>query len=236
MVHADICTDCNVRDSALCGSLTDIELDVLNMLGRKRTMARGQTLIWAGEESIVCANLLSGVLKLVASTPDGRELIVGLLYPADFVGQLYTEESQFTVTALTDVELCVFPKGQFERVVEDHPRMERLLLQRTMAALNDARARMITLARKSAAEKVAGFLLDMASRVTTKGCHGAEHGPMTFDLPLARGQIADVLGLTIETVSRQMTQLSGSGVICLPGGRAVTISNRAALEARAEAA
>ncbi|CAN5222947.1 transcriptional regulator FnrN [soil metagenome] len=236
MSHVDICKDCAVRDSALCGSLTDQELEVLNALGRKRTMARGQTLIWAGEESLVCANLLSGVLKLVASTPDGRELIVGLLYPADFVGQLYTEQSQFTVTALTDVELCVFPKHQFERVVEDHPRMERLLLQRTMEALNDARARMITLARKSAAEKIAGFLIDMASRVTVNGCRGSEQGPVTFDLPLARGQIADVLGLTIETVSRQMTQLSSAGVIGLPGGRAITISNRPALEARAEAA
>jgi CRP/FNR family transcriptional regulator len=236
MVHADICTDCSVRDSALCGSLTDVELEVLNALGRKRTMARGQTLIWAGEESIVCANLLSGVVKLVASTPDGRELIVGLLYPADFVGQLYTEESHFSVTALTDVELCVFPKGQFERVVEDHPRMERLLLQRTQQALNDARKRMMTLSRKSAAEKVAGFLLDMAARVATSGCHGSERGPITFDLPLARGQIADVLGLTIETVSRQITQLSGAGVIGLPGGRAITIADRPALEARAEAA
>jgi CRP/FNR family transcriptional regulator len=236
MAHADICTDCAVRDAALCGSLTDLELKILNALGRKRSISRGQTLVWAGEESIVCANLLSGVLKLVASTPDGRELIVGLLYPADFVGQLYTEQSQFTVTALTDVEICVFPKGQYEHVVEDHPRLERLLLQRTLEALNDARARMVTLSRKSAAEKVAGFLLDMASRVTTNGHRGSEDGPMTFDLPLARGQIADVLGLTIETVSRQITRLSGAGVIGLPGGRAITISNRLALEARAEAA
>ncbi|MCP4739747.1 MAG: cyclic nucleotide-binding domain-containing protein, partial [Bosea sp.] len=138
--------------------------DALNALGRRRKLARGQTLVWAGEESLVCANLLSGVLKLSAVTPDGREQVVGLLYPADFVGRPWAELADFTVTALGDVELCVFPRKPFERVLEDHARMERLLLQRTLAALDEARGRMLALARLSAREKLAGFLLDLADR------------------------------------------------------------------------
>ena len=236
MATGDICADCGVRDQALCGSLTDAELTALNTLGRRQTIARGETMVWAGDDSIVCANLVSGVLKLVASTADGREQIVGLLYPADFVGQPYAEQADFTITALTEAELCVFPRKPFERVLEDHQRMERLLLQRTLAALSDARGRMLTLARSSAAEKVAGFLLDMAARAGTAGCRATPDGPLTFDLPLTRGQIADVLGLTIETVSRQMTRLKSAGVIGLPGGRAVTIADRPGLEQRAEAA
>ncbi|MEG8055457.1 Crp/Fnr family transcriptional regulator [Sphingomonas sp. 22L2VL55-3] len=194
-----------MRDQALCSSLSDVELGALNTLGRRRKIARGQTLIWAGDESIICANLLSGVLKLVAATPDGREQIVGLLYPADFVGQPYAGQADFTITALTDLELCIFPRDAFERVLEDHSRMKRLLLQRTLAALGVARTRILSLARQSAQEKIAGFLLDMAVRATATGCRATPDGPMTFDLPLTRGQIADVLGLTIETVSRQMT-------------------------------
>jgi CRP/FNR family transcriptional regulator len=233
MIVTDICADCAVRDQSLCGSLTDGELQSLNALGRRRAVVRGETIIWAGDDSIVCANLLSGVLKLSAATSDGREQIVGLLYPADFIGRPYTEEADFTVTALTEAELCVFPRKPFEGVLEDHARMERLLLQRTFAALAEARGRMLMLARSSAEEKVAGFLLGMADRAGSSGCRASEAGPVTFDLPLTRGQVADVLGLTIETVSRQMTKLKTAGIIALPGVRAVTIRDRAALKARA---
>jgi CRP/FNR family transcriptional regulator len=230
----DSCADCAVRDQALCGSLNNHELTALNALGRRQMLARGETVIWAGDDSIVCGNLLSGVLKLSASTPDGREQIVGLLYPADFIGRPYAEQADFTVTALTDSELCVFPRKPFEQVLEDHARMERLLLQRTLAALDEARGRMLMLARQSAPQKVAGFLLDMARRAAATGCRATPDGPITFDLPLSRGQIADVLGLTIETVSRQMTKLKDAGIVALPGGRAITISDRAALAARSE--
>ncbi|WCM27002.1 Crp/Fnr family transcriptional regulator [Sphingomonas sp. QA11] len=233
MIASDICADCAVRDRALCGSLTDRELGALNTLGRRQKVARGETLIWAGRQSVVCANLLTGVLKLSVSTPDGREQIVGLLYPADFVGRPYAGEADVTVTALTDAELCVFPRASFEKVLEDHARMERLLLQRTFAALEEARSRMLMLARSSAAEKVAGLLLGMADRVAGSGCRATPEGPVTFDLPLSRGQIADVLGLSIETVSRQMTGLRDAGIVALPGARAVTIRDRPALEARA---
>ena len=235
MLSTTTCADCAVRDDALCGSLTNDELATLNTIGRKQHVERGETVIWAGDESIICANLLSGVLKLVASTGDGREQIVGLLYAADFVGQPYAGRADFTITALSDAELCVFPRAAFEQVLTDHVRMERLLLQRTLAALNTARARMLTLARTSAAEKVAGLLMDMTARAGATGCRGSAAGPVTFDLPLSRGQIADILGLTIETVSRQMTQLKSAGIIGLPGGRAITISDPHALQARAVA-
>jgi CRP/FNR family transcriptional regulator len=236
MFVTDICADCAVRDQSLCGSLTDKELTALNTLGRRQSVSRGETIIWSGDESIVCANLLTGVLKLSASTADGREQIVGLLYPADFVGRPYADKSDFTVTALTEAELCVFPRKLFEQVLEDHVRMERMLLQRTFSALEEARGRMLMLSRKSAEEKIAGFLLGMADRAGAAGCRATASGPVTFDLPLTRGQIADVLGLTIETVSRQLTKLKAAGLIALPGARGVTIRDRAALEAKAEPA
>lgn len=236
MLAKDICADCAVRDQALCGSLDDQELVALNSIGQRRRVPRGATVMWAGDESVICANLLSGVLKLVASTADGREQIVGLLYASDFVGTPFADHADFTITALTDAELCVFPRQAFERVLEDHARMEHVLLQRTLRALNEARGRMLTLARKSAEEKIAGFLLDMASRAGSSGCRATPDGPLTFDLPLTRGQIADVLGLTIETVSRQMTKLKSAGVISLPGGRGITIADQGALELRAQAA
>ncbi|RDE04973.1 Crp/Fnr family transcriptional regulator [Sphingomonas aracearum] len=236
MALTEICADCAVRDRALCGSLDNGELAALNTIGQRRHVARGQAVAWAGDEAVICGNLLSGVLKLVAATADGREQIVGLLYPADFFGTPFSGQTDFTIVALTDAELCIFPRAAFERMLADYRRMERLLLQRTFESLNEARGRMLVLARKSAGEKVAGFLLDMAARAGEAGCHSSPDGPVTFDLPLTRGQIADVLGMTIETVSRQLTRMKMSGLIGLPGGRAVTISDREALAARAEAA
>jgi CRP/FNR family transcriptional regulator len=185
---------------------------------------RGETLIWAGDDSVICGNLLSGVMKLSVSTSDGREQMVGLLYPGDFVGRPYAEQADFTVTALGETELCVFPRKAFEQVLEDHARMERLLLQRTFAALDEARNRMLALARLSASEKLAGFLLDMADRAD--GCRATLFGPVTFDLPLTRGEMAEALGMTTETVSRQLTRLKATGAIALHGARGITIRDR----------
>ena len=236
MIHADICADCAVRDRALCGSLSDEELQALNSLGRKRHVAAGETIVWAGDDSLICANLLSGVLRLDAAMADGREQVVGLLYPADFVGRVYADIVEFTITAITDAELCVFPRASFEAVLQDHVRMERLLLKRTLATLDESRRRMLTLSRASALEKVGGLLLDLAARAAGTGCRATADGPITFDLPLSRGQIADILGLTIETVSRQMTALKAGGIISLPGGRGITIVDAAALRSQSEPA
>lgn len=232
MTTSDPCADCGVRDQALCGTLTDAELESLNRLGRRRHVGRGETIAWAGDDNLVCANLLSGVLKLSAATAEGREQTVGLLFPADFVGRPFAEQVDYDITALTDAELCVFPREPFERVLGDHVRMERLLLQRALAALGDARRRIVSLGRGSAAGKIAGFLLDLADRAGSTGCRATSDGPLTFDLPLARGEMADVLGLTIETVSRQMTALKKAGIIALPGGRAITIIDAERLRAR----
>lgn len=231
------CADCAVRDSALCAALSDDELDRLNRVGRRQTLAKGQTLQFAGDDSLVFANVVEGVLKLSTSTADGREQIVGLLYPADFLGRLFAVRVDYDCTALTDADLCVFPRKGFESALNDFQKLERSLLERTMAELDRTRQWMLLLGRKSAEEKVASFLLNIVDRLKPEGCAGrAADAPPTYVLPLTRGQIADVLGLTIETVSRQMTRLKTAGIIALPSTREVTILKPLALEAMAEAA
>jgi CRP/FNR family transcriptional regulator len=227
--HAN-CAVCVVRDRALCASLDDDELRALSDIARHRALMRGETLIWAGESGAVCANLVSGVLAMSTSTSDGREQIVGLLFPGDFVGQLFIADATLTFAALTDAELCAYPREAFMALLTDHARLERRLLERTMAALDEARQRMLMLGRRSAGERVAGLLVELGDKLSV----GDQSGSVTFELPLRRAQIADVLGLTIETVSRQLTRLKGAGVIALPGGRRVTILDRRGLVARAE--
>jgi len=91
---------------------------------------------------------------------------------------------------------------------------------------------MLLLGRKSAGERVATFLLEMAQRLARSTCAGSD-AVEQFDLPLSRQQMADLLGITIETVSRQLTKLKIAGIIALPGVRSVTIRDEAALRAAA---
>ena len=230
------CADCAVRDSALCASLNDEELARLNRIGRRQRLAKGETLQFAGDDSLVFANVVDGVLKLSTSTADGREQIVGLLYPADFLGRLFAVRVDYDCTALTDADLCIFPRKGFESALSDFQKLERSLLERTMAELDRTRQWMLLLGRKNAEEKVASFLLNITERLKPEGCVGRDSGGETYVLPLTRGQIADVLGLTIETVSRQMTRLKSAGIIALPSTREVTILKPRQLQAMAEAA
>ena len=224
---ASRCATCAVRDSALCESLSDHELAALSAIGRRRVVPAGQVISWVGDASIFCANVVSGALKVTATLSDGREQIVGLLFPADFVGQLFTDETTLTVTAIVDTDLCGYSRGAFEAVLGDHPKMERLLLRRTMASLNEARERMLSLGRQSAQERVAGFILDLARRAGVRSADGLLH----VSIPVSRGEMADYLGLTIETVSRQLTRLRTNDVIGFANGeRICTIINRAQLE------
>lgn len=217
----DRCNACVVRDRALCSSLSDEELTVLADIGRRREIPKGQVIAWEGDRANMCATLVSGVLKLTSATPDGREAIVGLLYPGDFVGELFVDEVHLTVTAACDADLCFYARDRFEAVLDRHVALERLLLRRTIDSLADARARMLVLGRRTAEEKVASLLLELSRRLAP-----VDDAPAEFTLPLARGEMADLLGLTIETVSRQLTRLKADGIISLTGLRGVTVLDR----------
>ena len=228
------CETCVVRNRAICAALDSQEIGALNAIGRTRTLTPGEALIWEGDDSVLVANVIDGVLKLSTGTEDGREQIVGMVFPSDFIGRPFGATTGHGVTALTEATVCVFNRRDFDAFAREHPALEHKLLQRTLSELDRTRRWMLLLGRKSASEKVASFLLEMAERTATPGCeHHEPAGEIRLDLPVSRQQIADVLGLTIETVSRQFTRLKGEGVIDLPSRREVVIRNRPALVAEA---
>lgn len=224
------CSTCLVRNRAICSALAEDELVTLNRMGRQRTVGAGQSLIWEGDDSLMVANVIEGVLKLTTSTSDGREQIVGIVYPSDFIGRPFGAESQHTVTALTEATVCAFTRGDFDGFARQHPDLEHKLLQRTLTELDRARHWMLLLGRKSANERIASFLLEMSERLVEGGCDGANSPLRRFVLPFGRQQIADVLGLTIETVSRQLTRMRSDGIIDLPSRREIEIHDRERLE------
>lgn len=228
------CAQCAVRDTAICRSLTADELEALSNLGRHQTLKRGQTMVWQGDKSLLVGNVIEGVLKLSVSTVDGREQTLGIMFPGDFIGRPFGPKTNHSVVALTDAEICTFRRSAFDEFARGHPELEHSLLQRTLTELDRTRQWMLLLGRKSATGRVASFLLEMSTRAV-KPCDDADiPGSIEFELPLSRQDIADLLGLTIETVSRQITHLRDEGVIETPSRRTIVVCDSERLEACAD--
>lgn len=224
------CSQCVVRNRAICAGLEPDELDALGQLGRKQRVTKGQTVVWEGDDSVVVANVIEGVLKVSMSISDGREQIVGLVFASDFIGRPFGQQNPYSVTALTDSELCIFSRSTFDSFARRHPELEHKLLRRTLTELDRAHEWMLLLGKKTATERIATLLLEMSARLGETGCSEDKNALDSFELPLDRQQMGDVLGLTIETVSRQLSLLKAGGVINLPDRRTVTIQDRARLQ------
>ncbi len=228
--NAPRCCACTIRNKAICDALSADEINALNRLSRRRLVAAGQTILGEGEAHTIFANIVSGVVKLTKTLDDGRQHIIGLLFASDFLGRAFREDNPYFAEAATDVELCAFPAAGFEKLLPDHHGLEHRLFQFTLTELDACQEWMLLLARKKAEERVASFLLMIAKRVPNMECpHTKSVSGIRFQLPLSRAEISDCLGLTIETVSRQMTRLKTKGVIELVNYREIVIPDVRAL-------
>lgn len=228
--EVNFCQACAVRNRAICADLEDSEIALLNRIGRRRMLEPGEQLLWEGDEAVLVANVIEGLLKLSTQTSDGREQILGLAYPADFLGRPFGQSTPYGVEALTEAQVCVFQRSDFDRFAREHPRLEHKLLERTLSELDRTRRWMVLLGRMNAEQRIAAFLLELSERSNPATCGFAGRPADHLALPLSRQQIADVLGLTIETVSRQFTRMKGDGIIDLPSRREVAILQRRVLE------
>lgn len=220
------CQTCPVRERAACAALTDEQRDELARMGRHRTYRRGETIFAAGEDLDTCATLTSGLLKISHLDADGNERILSLVHPAGFVGEMFMSVANHDVVALSDSKLCVFARKDYEAAIDRFPALAKALLRRSAEDLFDARAQIALDAKNSARAQVAHFLLAMAKAASHSPCHMADE----FDLPLTRGEMGQVLGLTIETVSRQLTKLEKDGIIERSGSRGIRVADAARLE------
>ena len=219
--HCDVCT---IRRRAICGALSPDEIEAMNKIAHRRYCEAGSVIIHEGEPQECFGNVLNGVVKLTKTMTDGRQHIVGLLFPSDFMGRAMRAESPYRAEAATGVELCLFPRGDFERLMQRFPELQTRLLAHTLDELDASHEWTLLLGRKNATERVATFLVMIARRAQDLGCQGAgEEDSAAFLLPLARADIADFLGLTTESVSRQITKMKRGGVIRLNGNREVEV-------------
>lgn len=222
LVHE--CGDCPIRHRAVCARCETDELARLEQIKYYRTFQAGQTVIWSGDRMDFVASVVTGIATLTQTMEDGRRQMVGLLLPSDFVGRPGRVTAAYDVTATTDLVMCCFRKKPFEEMMTATPHIAQRLLEMTLDELDAAREWMLLLGRKTAREKIASLLSIIARRDASLKLRSAT-GSLVFDVPLTREEMADYLGLTLETVSRQISALRKDGVITLEGKRHVTVPN-----------
>jgi len=217
------CVDCPIRYRAVCARCDADELAELESFKYYRSFEAGQTVIWSGDRMDFVGSIVSGIGTLTQTMEDGRTQMVGLLLPSDFVGRPGRDGAAYDVVATTDLVMCCFRKKPFEQMMTQTPHVAQRLLEMTLDELDAAREWMLVLGRKTAREKIASLLSIVARRGASLKPGGPISGPMVFELPLTREAMADYLGLTLETVSRQISALKRDGVIHLEGKRQITV-------------
>ena len=222
------CGSCPIRHRAVCARCEQDELAQLDKIKYYRSFEAGQTVVWSGDRMDFVASVVSGIATLTQTMEDGRRQMVGLLLPSDFVGRPGRSIAAYDVTAATDLVMCCFRKKPFEEMMAATPHVAQRLLEMTLDELDAAREWMLLLGRKTAREKIASLLAIIARREAGLKLRTAK-GNLVFDLPLTREEMADYLGLTLETVSRQMSALKRDGVIILEGKRQVRVPDFDAL-------
>lgn len=182
---------------------------MLDAMKSYRNFKAGDVILWRGEPLEFVASLVTGAASLSKTLEDGRTQMVGLLLPSDFIGRPGRTEIEFDVTAATDVTLCCFNRQPFEKLVEETPHVAQRLMELALDELDAAREWMLLLGRKTAREKIATFIEMLARRSHVSD----QDTDAQLTLYLTRDQIANYLGLTLETVSRHFSALKKEGLI-----------------------
>ncbi|MFA4951828.1 Crp/Fnr family transcriptional regulator [Brevundimonas sp.] len=208
--RANACDHCGARALSVCASIDDADLSRLDALAHHIALEAGEVLFRQGDDARHVFNVTSGSVRIYKLLPDGRRQITGFLFAGDFLGLAAGQTYDFSAEALEPASACRFRKSEYRALIQETPALETALLDRAHHELAAAQNQILLLGRKTALERVCTFLLELP------GHDPARPGPAgRVHLPMTRAEIADYLGLTIETVSRALTKLKTQGVIQL---------------------
>ena len=214
------CMGCEARTRGICGSLHGEQLSELSRMSHRRSVAAGNRIGRGVSNADTFGVILSGVVSLSKNLPDGRHQIVALQFAPSFVGRPFRETEDIEACASSQVRICTFPRSSFETMLGHNSPLERRVLSETLSQLDETRDWLIVLGRKTALERVATYL-ELISSHARPGPNGTV--PLDVPMPLTRGEMSDFLGLTIETVSRKMTELRKMGIIEFQSAAAIRI-------------
>ncbi|KAA2213688.1 helix-turn-helix domain-containing protein [Teichococcus oryzae] len=194
-------------------------------LGRPLRLARGAEIYAEGSPIETLFEVVSGTVRTRRLLPDGRRCIASFALPGEVFGLDGTGRHRFSAEAVTEAVVIAFARKDIEDCIGREPRAAHSWQAFTLRHLEAAQDRCILLGRRSAAERVASFLADLADR--------GQHGPHLLDLPMSRYDIADYLGLTAETVSRTLSALRRRRLIADGANHQIHILDRDALDEQA---
>ncbi|MCE2565351.1 Crp/Fnr family transcriptional regulator [Komagataeibacter sp. FNDCF1] len=226
-VQGDFCTSCTVRPKSVCSVIEPGDISRLAEVAVEAIVPPGRGFIEEGAPATDFFNVTSGTVKLFKALPDGRRQITGFAAPGHFLGLAVSDNYAFGAEAVDTVRVCRFSRDKMSELLDDFPKLERRLLEEASNELVAAQNQMLLLGRKTARERVASFLLDQMHASLPAGQDG---NGGRLHLPMTRGDIADYLGLTIETVSRTLSWMRAQGMIEVGKGYAITILSVAKLE------
>lgn len=223
------CATCGARAFSVCDSLPPEDLDQLDSIAEQTRFATGEVLVREGERADHLFNVTSGALRIYKLMPDGRRQITGFLFAGDFVGLATGPTYAFSAEAIEDTTVCRFRKADYLALLQETPALGSALLERARHELAAAQNQMLLLGRKSAQERIASFLLDLPGLDPARPLEDGH-----VHLPMTRAEMADYLGLTIETVSRGLTKLKTAGIIRLLSLHELRVEQPGRLRAIAE--
>jgi CRP/FNR family transcriptional regulator len=227
--RSNACDSCGARPLSVCRSIDEAHISQLDALAERIVIDAGAALIHEGDPATHLFNITSGSVRVYKLLQDGRRQITGFLFAGDFLGLATGDTYVFAAEAIEPATACRFRKSDFRALIRRTPALETALLDRANHELAAAQNQMLLLGRKTALERIATFLLDLPSLDPARATSDSN-----VYLPMTRSEIADYLGLTIETVSRVLTRLKTSGVIRLTSLTEIRIERPDRLRALAE--
>jgi CRP/FNR family transcriptional regulator, anaerobic regulatory protein len=214
----------NFSALAVCRGLGQKATSRVAEISSLRKLLPGEVMFAEGDDADAVYEVVRGMLKLYKLLPDGRRQVTGFLSAGHLVGLAHEQLYLYTAEAITPVTACRYPRARFERLVDEVPGFAMRLLAATSDELRAAQDQMVLLGRKAAEEKVASFLQMMGQQ------RGGGEDPDEVLLPMSRADIADYVGLTLETVSRTLGKLKNDGVIAIPYASSIRLCDRHRLQ------
>lgn len=197
-------------------------LDLLEQFGATLHFSRDREIHAEGDDAEFCYRVVSGCVRTVRQLEDGRRQVGGFHLPGDMFGLDGAESHDCAAEAITDTVLRRYPRRMVEALAESHGALSRRLREIALADLRAAQHRLLLLGRATASERVAAFLLEMERRL-------GHRGNRVMELPMGRADMADHLGLTVETICRVLAAMKKEGTV-VPSRTGVTVRDHAALE------
>jgi CRP/FNR family transcriptional regulator len=222
------CSACTVRSLSVCGALDQDDLAEFERISRQVHLAPNEALFTAGQIACSVHSLTAGVARLYKLLPDGRRQIIGFALAGDFLGRAPSDRYGYSADAIGPVSVCRLSREAFTHFIAQRPHFLLRINEFAARELMLAQEQMLLLGRRTAEEKVASFLVSWRERLAKIGDER-----QTISLPMSRQDIADYLGLTIETVSRTLTRFEREKMLVIVAGgvRLLDVNRTAAMAA-----